>query len=78
MPLHPHPNQVLPAAQVGGKTFILRDVGQETCDSMESAGSQSEGCRLPMYGQRVTTDAAGGGRSTKQKMDIEEAIGGER
>ena len=31
-PLHPHPNQVLPAAQVGGGTFIRRDTGQHRCE----------------------------------------------
>ena len=41
-PLHPHPNQLLPAAHVGGETFILRDARQETRGSMTSAGSQSE------------------------------------
>ena len=45
---------------------------------MASAGSQSEGCRLPMDGRRVTTGADGGGRSTKQKADGDEAIGEER
>ena len=48
LPLHPHPNQVLSAAQVGGQTFILRDAGQETRGSMALAGIQSEGCRLPI------------------------------
>ena len=33
---------------------------------------------LPTDGRRVTTGAAGGGQSTKQKKDGEEAIGGER
>ena len=63
-PLQPHPNQVLPAAQVRGQTFILRDSGQETRGSMTSAGCQSVGCRLPTDGRQVTTGAAGGGRST--------------
>ena len=77
-PLHPHPNQVLPAAQVGGQTFILRDAGQDNRGSMASSGIQSEGCRLPTDGRRVKTGATGGGRSTKQQTDREEAIGGER
>ena len=45
---------------------------------MESDGSQSEGCRLPTGGRRVTTGASGGGRSTKQQTGGEEAIKGER
>ena len=77
-PLHPHPNQVLPAAQVGGQTFILWDAGQETRGSMASTGSQLESCILPKDGQRVTTGADGGGRSTKRLTDGEEAIVGKR
>ena len=45
---------------------------------MASAGSQSEGCRLPTGGRQVTTGTAGGGRSNKQQTDGEDAIGGER
>ena len=45
---------------------------------MASTGSQSEGCGLPTGGRRVTTGAAGGGRSTKQKTDGGEEIGGDR
>ena len=45
---------------------------------MTLAGSQSEGCRLPTDGRRVTTGTAGGGRLTKQKTDVEGEIGGER
>ena len=77
-PLHPHSNQVLPAAQVGGGNFILWDSGKETRGSMTSSGRQLEGCRLPTDGRRVTTGAYGGGRSTKQKTYREEKIGGER
>ena len=45
---------------------------------MASDGSQSEFWRRPTGGRRVTTGAAGGGRSTKQQTDGEESLGGER
>ena len=70
-PLHQHPSQVPPAAQVGGGTPTTIGTLERTTGAAWHRPPVSSG------GRRVTTGATGG-TTTKRKTDGEEARGGER
>ena len=78
MYIHPHPNKVIPAAQVFREN--LQTSGRWTGNQGQHViGRKSVGRLKTSDGQRrVTTGAAGGGQQTKQQMEGEEEIGGER
>ena len=63
-PLHPHPSQVPPDAQVGGANPQNRDTGQDTRGSMAPAASKSygrmAGDNRRHWGFALPTCAAGG------------------
>ena len=71
MPLHLHPSQVPPAAQVGGDTPTNIGTLERTPGAAWHRPPASSG------GQRVTTGATGG-KKNKRKTDGEETRGGER
>ena len=71
-PLHPHPSQVPPAAQVGGEN------PQTSGHWKGHQGQHGTGSQSIAGGRRVTTGATGGDETINEKTDGEEARGGER